>query len=61
MRAPPRIPYFPAGSAAALGELRDAWFVRNHTLFQLTLHAADEDILDAWSRSFLPDDLRVID
>jgi hypothetical protein len=41
--------------------VRDAWFVRDHTLFQLTMHAADQDSLAAWIRSFLTYDLHFID
>jgi hypothetical protein len=31
-----------------MGEYRDAWFVHNGHLFQLTMVSASPDVLDAW-------------
>lgn len=36
-----------------IGELREAWFVRQGFLYQITFHAPSAEILDAWFRGFL--------
>lgn len=42
----------------ALGELRDAVFIRQGTLYQITMHAANTEMLDAWIRHFVAVEIR---
>jgi len=37
----------------SIGELREAWFIHDGLLYQITMHAGDEGVLDSWFRWLL--------
>jgi len=38
-----------------LGELREAWFIRDGFLYEISVHAPSAEVMDAWLRGFLQD------